>query len=151
MTKVSFFRLHDRGGLLLPVVTKLIGQALESRLDILLLAEDETQAGWLHRQLEITSLRLSALPEPATSLSCCWQAEPGHHRGLLINLQQETPEWFSRFDHLAEFVWEEPQLVASKRLSYRVFRHRGYPLDYRELTDGGDVHHVNLRQPGSGY
>lgn len=153
MTKVSFFRLLDRDSLLLPVISKLVAQAMGSRLDVLLLARDQSQAAWLHREVATTShcRGPSPLPEASAILSCCWQPEPAHHQGLLINLQRETPDWFSRFDYLAEFVWEEPQLVASKRLSYRVFRHRGYPLNYHELSDGNDIHHVSLRQPGTEY
>jgi DNA polymerase-3 subunit chi len=61
-----------------------------------------------------------------------WQ-DPGRYEGLLINLTDQVPEFFPRFDRLAEIVVDANR--DSGRESYRYYRERGYPLLHHELDD----------------
>lgn len=59
----------------------------------------------------------------------------GGQHGLLINLAADTPDWFSRFEMLCEFVWGDEESVAQKRKRYKFYKDRGYPLNYHNMTD----------------
>ena len=53
--------------------------------------------------------------------------------GLLINLTNSVPEFFSRFDRVSEIVVQDPQIQRATRESYRFYRDRGYRLDSHDL------------------
>lgn len=59
----------------------------------------------------------------------------GRQHGLLINLAEDTPDWFSRFEVLCEFVYGDGNSVALKRNRYKFYKDRGYPLHYHDMTD----------------
>jgi len=53
--------------------------------------------------------------------------EPGHHTDLLINMADEVPLFFSRFDRVAEIVAADSRDIARDR--FRFYRDRGYALE----------------------
>ena len=55
------------------------------------------------------------------------------YQGLLINLGQEIPSWFSRFERLSEIVIQEPGILKNTREHFSFFRERGYPIEYRHI------------------
>lgn len=60
-------------------------------------------------------------------------ADCGDHHDLLINLKDTIPDYFSRFQRLAEVVCQEEQVLASTRQHYGFYRHRGYPINSHKL------------------
>jgi DNA polymerase-3 subunit chi len=63
------------------------------------------------------------------------------HRGeneeehdVLINLADEVPGFFSRFERVAEVIDREPQVVSSGRDRFRFYRDRGYPLNKHDIS-----------------
>ncbi len=60
-------------------------------------------------------------------------AEPYFSEGLLINLSDQVPTFFGRFDRVAEVVVGEGK--DSGRQRYKHYRDRGYPLHHHELND----------------
>ncbi|KPK55753.1 MAG: DNA polymerase III subunit chi [Thiotrichales bacterium SG8_50] len=61
------------------------------------------------------------------------QAAPAEHTDVLINLADEVPLFFSRFERVAEIVGADAALRSSARERYRYYRDRGYPLETHEL------------------
>ena len=59
--------------------------------------------------------------------------EPPGEFDLLINLGTEVPEFFSRFDRVAEPVPPEENERARARERFRFYRDRGYPMETHEL------------------
>ncbi len=55
------------------------------------------------------------------------------HEEILINLRDDTPACFSRFDRLLEVVGKEPASVQAARDRFRFYRDRGYPLQSHDL------------------
>ncbi len=53
--------------------------------------------------------------------------------GLLINLSNNVPEFFSRFERVSEIVVQSPAVTESTRSNYRFYRDRGYPLESHDL------------------
>lgn len=57
----------------------------------------------------------------------------GDHNGLLINLSDHVPEFFSRFERVSEIVVQDAEVTESTRANYRFYRNRGYHLDTHDL------------------
>ncbi len=55
------------------------------------------------------------------------------HRDVLINLGDEVPLFFSRFERVAEIVAGDEATRARARERFRFYRDRGYPLNTHEL------------------
>ena len=64
-----------------------------------------------------------------------WEA-PHHTEGLLINLGEEVPTFFGRFDRVAEIIVQDT--VEQGRVRYRHYQHRGYPLHYHDMAGWED-------------
>ena len=63
-------------------------------------------------------------------------AEPvdcAHHE-ILINLGDQTPPMFSRFDRLIEVVSNEDSDRALARQRFRFYKDRGYPMNTHEVS-----------------
>jgi DNA polymerase-3 subunit chi len=60
--------------------------------------------------------------------------DPDGEDDVLINLAPTPPNFFSRFDRLAEIVDQDPQILAAGRERYRFYRERGYPLNNYQIT-----------------
>ncbi|GAB3093497.1 DNA polymerase III subunit chi [Aestuariicella hydrocarbonica] len=57
----------------------------------------------------------------------------GDHHDLLINLKATIPEYFSRFERLAEVVCQDEGVLTQTREHYGFYRHRGYPIKSHDL------------------
>ena len=66
-------------------------------------------------------------------LSC---EEPKLNEGLLINLSEEIPYFFGRFDRVAEIIVQNH--VSEGRERYKFYRDRGYPLQHHQLNQRED-------------
>ncbi len=51
------------------------------------------------------------------------------HYDLLINLDEQWPPFFSRFDRLVEIVGTDEDNKAQARQRYKFYKERGYPLN----------------------
>lgn len=60
--------------------------------------------------------------------------EPMENCGLLINISNEIPEFFSRFERLAEIIDQEQPVLLAGRKRYQFYRDRGYTLEYHQLN-----------------
>lgn len=61
------------------------------------------------------------------------QKDPGNEHEVLINLAAERPDFFSRFERLAECVDQEPGIVQAARDRYRYYRDNGYVLETHDI------------------
>lgn len=60
-------------------------------------------------------------------------SNPGQHCGLLINLAGKIPEFFSRFERVAEIVPGKPEFRSQTRENYLFYKERGYALNTHNL------------------
>lgn len=144
MTNVLFYRLANSTGSLLPVLVNLLEMSLSKNLDTLIMTNDRKSALPLHNHLaerfQLGS-EMTLAESPGSRFSLCWGDNPGNHHGVLINLTDRLPRWFSRFEILAEIICGNDHFVERKRENYRLCLNRGYPLQYHDLTK------VPLHQP----
>ena len=109
-----------------------LGQALHIH------AGDEVQLARLDEMLWTFSdtsflphARLGATPAAPITLDCTSPPEPVP--GLLINLADEIPAFFSRFERLAEVVGGDPASRNMGREHFRFYRDRGYALQVHDV------------------
>lgn len=58
------------------------------------------------------------------------------HDGCLLNLSDEIPPGFSRFQQLVEIISVEDGDRLPGRERFRFYRERGYPLETRDISGG---------------
>ncbi len=59
--------------------------------------------------------------------------EPDTHSDVLLNLADEVPGFFSRFQRVAEIVSQEAQQKQAARVRYKFYRDRGYQIVTHEI------------------
>lgn len=75
--------------------------------------------------------------KPSEAVVCGWEDDPTPHHDLLINLSNDTPEFFSRFNRMAEILVEHEAVLSPARERFRFYRKRGYPLKTHQLRTAG--------------
>ncbi len=61
-------------------------------------------------------------------------SEPADEHEVLINLRPEVPEYFSRFERVAECVDQDEAQKAAGRKRYKFYRDHGYPLNSHQIS-----------------
>jgi DNA polymerase III subunit chi len=59
-------------------------------------------------------------------------AECAHH-DVLINLDEASPTFFSRFERVIEVVGTEENAAAAGRMRYKFYKERGYELTHHRM------------------
>lgn len=144
MTRVDFYVLSDtseagRVELVCKLAEKACGRAQKVHLyssDRQLLREIDARL-WDFRPLSFIAHRL--LPESYVLNSddndpvLLSSSEPGSDRNVLMNLDNEVPPFFSRFERTLEIVNKAPEIQAAGRDRYRFYKQRGYPLQHHNV------------------
>lgn len=141
MTEISFYsHAADK----LSVARQLVAKALSQKLNVLVYAPDETVAADIDRLLW-TQPALSFIPHcrdssplaASTPVIIGENADALPSADVLINLGDEPPPVFSRFERLMEIVTEDENDVAKGRQRYRFYKDRGYELVNHDLRNRG--------------
>ena len=59
--------------------------------------------------------------------------EPTEHQEVMINLADTVPDFFSRFERVAEVVPADENSRNLARQNFRFYKDRGYNLDYHQI------------------
>jgi len=59
---------------------------------------------------------------------------PNSHHGVLINLNEDIPPFFSQFDRVAEIISGDENSRAKGRERYQFYRDRGYALETHKMS-----------------
>ncbi|GEK73021.1 MULTISPECIES: DNA polymerase III subunit chi [Halomonas] len=67
-----------------------------------------------------------------------WQEPPPGDAGVqaMLNLHPEIPEWFSRFERVAEIINQHQAVLTAKRRCWQTYKKRGYPVTPHHLRAG---------------
>lgn len=137
MTSISFYTYAaDK----LAIAHRLVAKAWEQKLNVLVYAPDETVAAGIDRLLW-TQPALSFVPHCRDSSSLAAvtpviigeRADALQSADVLINLGNEPPPVFSRFERLMEIVTDEENDLIQGRQRYRFYKDRGYELANHDL------------------
>ncbi|MCR4300495.1 MAG: DNA polymerase III subunit chi [Sulfuricaulis sp.] len=141
MTRVDFYLLNDNAetGKNL-AVCKLTHKAYALGHRIYILAPDSAQAQrldhllWTFNQGSFIPHGLSAeLPDADIPVLIGYDEPPATHEDVLIQLTPQVPEFFSRFQRVAEVVNGGEEEKAQARERFRFYRDRGYALQTHKI------------------
>ena len=60
--------------------------------------------------------------------------EPLDHSNLLINFNDKSCDWFSRFDSVTEIIISDPINIKAKQKSYTHYKRFGYEVAFEDHT-----------------
>lgn len=141
MTRVDFYVLPDADPVQRPLLAcKLAEKAYGQGLKVYIHTATEGEALYLD-ELLWTFRAGSFLPHAihgaaageAPPILLGHDHEPAGHTDVLINLGAEVPQFFGRFERVAELVDQRPELLAQSRERFRFYRERGYELNTHQL------------------
>lgn len=141
MTRIDFYILPP--GVSDPVATacRLCDKAVAQGLHLYVqatpsLTEALDGALWSFRQgsfLSHEAYQGQALSEPLPKVLLGSVEPPESHQQVLINLGEEIPAWFGRFERVLELVYGDDTQRARLRQRFKTYRDRGFPLQSHEL------------------
>jgi DNA polymerase-3 subunit chi len=144
MTEVDFYVAgSDSDDARLRVACKLCDQAMQRSEHVFVNAASENEAGTLD-ELLWTLIQGSFIPHkvvrgtpdaaPIEPVLIGVQQQPlGKRWDLLINLAPDVPEFFSRYERVAEIVDGNSARREQSRERYRFYRDRGYKLNTHQV------------------
>ena len=147
MTRVDFYLLHDNAetGRNL-AVCKLAHKAFSLGHRIYIYAPDSRQAQhldqllWTFNQGSFIPHGLNAdSPEADIPVLIGHEEPPAAHEDVLVQLTPQIPEFFSRFERVAEVVNGSEEEKAQARERFRFYRDRGYALQTHKIPSGDFV------------
>ena len=147
MTRVDFYLLSGAAGSAVNAVCRLSEKAVAAGKRLYLrapnpgLAEEIDGALWSYRQGGFIAHERhagAAVPDPQPPVLIGNHEPPPSHHGVLINLGENVPDWFSRFERVLEVVPENAALRTQSRERFRFYRERGYELTtFEQTAEGG--------------
>ncbi|MCC2658286.1 MAG: polymerase subunit chi [Panacagrimonas sp.] len=147
MTRVDFYLLSGAAGSPVAAVCRLCEKAVGAGNRLYLrtgdagLADELDGALWSFKQGGfIAHERHNGAPieEPPPPVLIGDHEPPASHHGVLINLDNDVPTWFSSFERVLEVVPEDVAQRAHSRERFRFYRERGYELKtFEQTAEGG--------------
>ncbi len=138
MTTISFF--HGAGDRL-HAAAKWIADANRSDTPILIYAPQEDQAEALDRLLWTQAAtgftphcRMDSALAAETPVIIATRLDAPPHGQCLVNLSNEIPPGFDRFQHITEIISRGDDVRLPARDRFRFYREHGYPLESHDIA-----------------
>jgi DNA polymerase-3 subunit chi len=141
MTRVDFYILRDTGASACALFAcRLTEKAVKQGHQVYINAESAAQLLELD-DLLWTFRAGSFLPHAvdngedngASPVLLAHDREPGNSHDVLVNLSNEVPPFFSRFNRVAELAGSNDAQRSEARNRYRYYKDRGYTLHTHEI------------------
>jgi DNA polymerase-3 subunit chi len=140
MTQITF--LHGARDRLL-AITAWLGNAISEGRPVLVYVpagergEQLEHLLWAHPPTGFTPhCRADDKMAAETPIIIASEVDNPPHDGCLLNLSDEIPPGFSRFQQLIEIISVEDGDRLPGRERFRFYRERGYPLEARDISGG---------------
>lgn len=142
MTAIDFYVLAGQGQRdQLHFTCRILEKALAKNNQVLLYTSGKEQAEKLD-QLLWTAMPESFIPHAligaADAPKQCpvhigWENDPGQHHDILINLSNEMPPFYSRFQRYIGIVVQHDKVLNYTREHYRFLKERGYHINTHDM------------------
>ena len=139
MTNIDFYILPDTAiATREQFVCRLVEKAVKSNRRIFVAVDDRNKAEtlsdylWRFKPESFVSHAIQADDREDSHVLLGWQADDDHH-DVMINLQSQVPDHFSRFQRLIEVVVQDSAILSATRAHFQFYRHRGYPLKCHQI------------------
>ena len=137
MTQVDFYILAEQSsGDRYTMACRLAGKAWQQGHRVYLHTNSDAESQhldrllWTFRQDSFIPHGLAAGADPQLNpVLIGHQGEAGEEHDVLLNLAAEVPQFFSRFQRVAEFIDHDAEIKQGGRNRYSFYRDRGYPLN----------------------
>jgi DNA polymerase-3 subunit chi len=141
MTRVDFYLLRDTGeSTRVQFACRLIEKAVQQGHQVYINTESVVQLQQLDDLLwtfRAGSFLAHALDDGqghgGSPVLLAHGREPTDSHDVLVNLSNDVPAFFSRFNRVAELVGGESRQRAEARDRYRFYKDRGYTLNTHEI------------------
>lgn len=142
MTRVDFYVLPDADPAQRPLLAcKLAEKAYGQGLKVYIHTADAGEAArldellWTFKAGSFVPHALQSEATDAPPVLIGHDHEPSGHIDVLINLGDDIPRFFSRFERVAELVDQRTELLAQSRERFRYYRERGYEPNTHRLKN----------------
>jgi DNA polymerase III subunit chi len=138
MTRIDFYSNAESK---LQVACQLVAKAFREQLPVVVYAPDQNTARgfdkmlWTYQAIGFVPHCLAgdALSPETPVVIAVDDSESTHYR-VLLNLHEESPPAFSRFERLIEVVGPDEEDRQRARTRFRFYRDRGYEIHHHDLT-----------------
>lgn len=140
MTQISFF--HGARDRLQAIAAWLVRAGSEGRQVLVYVPTGERSEQldrllWTHPATGfVPHCRTSDPMAAETPILLAAELDKPPHDNCLLNLSNEIPPGFSRFQQLIEIISVEDENRLPGRERFRFYRERGYPLENRDISGG---------------
>jgi len=143
MTRIDYYILSTQSTKeRLLLACRIVEKAFKKGHQVYVHAEDEQTATQMDRALWsfradsfIPHNRLGENSEAPAAVEVGSEQQPERHHDVLINLSNKIPDFFSRFNRVAEIVSQQPEILEASRINYGFYRDRGYPMHNHDLRN----------------
>jgi len=141
MTQVDFYLVQS--GHRESYVCRLVQKAVALGNDVFVHTSSETDARqidellWTFQQGSFVPHEIVTQAAPlsdACPVLLGYGAEPQGKRSVLVNLDDQVPVFFSRFERVLEVLADNDTQRAAARSRYSFYRDRGYALEYHKVN-----------------
>ena len=141
MTRIDFYIVasatqQER----LEFVCRWVQKAWRAGHSIYIAVDNENQAQYLDRLLWQFSPEsflphdCEGQPSSLAPIKIGHTDECGDFHDCLVNLRTGIPDFFSRFERVAEIVCQEEKILEQTREHYSFYKHRHYPVETHRLA-----------------
>jgi DNA polymerase-3 subunit chi len=141
MTNIDFYILSDTAiAAREQFVCRLVEKAMKLNHRIFVAVDDRDHAEtlsdhlWRFKPESFVAHAIQTDNQEDSPVLLGWQADDSHH-DVMINLQSQVPDHFSRFQRLTEVVVQDPAILSLTRVHFQFYRHRGYPLKCPQIDN----------------
>jgi len=140
MTQVEFYSLKDGQQKPFAHMVGVVRDAYRKGLQVFIHTQDKRSAETIDEILWTEDAK-SFLPhqlvneDPATipPIEIGFGQKPGIRPDLLVNLADEVPDFFSRFNTVVEYAWGDEAQKEKARARFRFYKANGYPLRHQQI------------------
>lgn len=140
MTRIDFYGIETADlEQRLQFACRLVQKAYQRRHKILIqtstreMAEQVDEALW---QLDASAFIPHNLagegPSKAPPVQINWEKDALGHHDILLNLSDDIPDFYARFDRILEIVATQHESAEDGRQRFRFYKERGHPLNFHQ-------------------
>jgi len=138
MTKISYYILNEASiEARTRFAVKFVRQSYRKGLDVHCYLTTESEAQNFDQLLwddqdSFIPHEIDRGDSPKAPVGISWQ-DPADRHGVLVNLGETLPSWFSQFDHLVEIVVQNSDVLKTTRANWKKLKFDGYPITQYDL------------------
>lgn len=140
MTRIDFYILpDDTEDQRLVFICRLVDKAQKLGHQVYVACENQNQAStlsdalWSFQPETFVAHDVEGTDNRRSKVMLGWSEDCGDHHEVMVNLKNQIPTFFSRFERLTEVVIQDEKTLQKTREHFSFYRDRGYPINTHDL------------------